>query len=178
MKLIDFYHKYGFNNAVSMMNAMLEKPVSGYSSSMRNQNMVRKNFVKFVKDNNMEFELPEESTLELMRQVNKMVKSDDCPSNRKNKFYMLKHRYIKTMLDDGKVEKILESENLYHFYIGEYSFHQFKTMFKNIKADGPEDYVKETLSVPFSDETFRKCAVRMVYDISVSRYNKYKAKKL
>lgn len=177
MKLIDFYHKYGFNNAVSMMNAMLEKPVNDYSSSMRNQKMVRNNFVKFIKDNNMEFELPEESTLELMRQVNKMVKSDDCPSNRKNKFYTLKHRYIKTMLGDGKVDKILESENLYHFYIGEYSFHQLKTTFKNIMADRPEDYVKETSSVPFSEETFRKCAVRMVYDISVSRYNKHKAKK-
>lgn len=48
-KLIDFYHKYGFNNAVSMMNAMLEKPVNEYSSSMWNQQMVRKNFVKFIR---------------------------------------------------------------------------------------------------------------------------------
>ena len=87
---------------------------------------------------------------------------------------MMKHRYIKTMLSDGRVDKILESENLYHFYIGGYDFHQLKTMFKDVKTDGTEVYVKDPTSRPFSEEDFRKCIIRMVYDISVSRRNKLK----
>ena len=173
MKLTEFYKKYGFNNALSMLNAMLSEPVTGYT---QNSPIARENFKKLLNERNYEFELPEESTLELMRRVNKMVKSAECPSNRRNKFYMMKHRFIKTMLSDGRVDKILESENLYHFFIGEYDFHQMKEMYKNITPDGTEVYIKEDTSLPFAEEVYRKCIIRMVYDISVSRYNKYRAK--
>lgn len=170
MKLLDFYNIYGFGNSLSMLNAILTEPVTAYT---QNTKSARESFKEFITLQDYEFELPEESTLELMRRVNKMVKSTDCPSNRKNKFYMLKHRFIKTMLSDGCVDKILESDNLYHFYIGDYDFHQLKTMYKNIKVDGQEVYVKDDTSIPFEEDAYRKCIIRIVYDISESRRNKF-----
>ena len=52
-----------------------------------------------------------------------------------------------------------------------------KSMYKNIIPDGQEVYVKETNALPYSEEVFRKCIMRMVYDISVSRYNKFISKR-
>ena len=173
MKLLDFYNRYGFDSSLSMLNAILTEPVTTYT---QNTPHARKDFKEFITLQGYEFELPEDSTLELMHRVNKMVKSTDCPSNRKNKFYMLKHRFIKTMLSDGRIDKILESDNFYHFYIGDYDFHQLKAMYKNIKIDGQEVYVKQDTSIPYEEDAYRKCVIRMVYDISESRRNKFIAK--
>ena len=166
MTIGDFISKYGHNNALSMLNAISEKPVK-----VRGKDDI----YKYKK---IEFEIPEEETLELMQHVNRQVKSAECPSNRKNKFYMLKHRYIKTMLDEGRVDRILESENLYHFYIGDYDFHQMKAMYKDVKVDGTEVYDPLAVKVePYCEEDFRKCSIKMVFDISDIRRRIYLEKK-
>lgn len=56
MKLTEFYKKYGFNNALSMLNAMLSEPVTGYT---QNSPIARENFKKLLNERNYEFELPE-----------------------------------------------------------------------------------------------------------------------
>ena len=56
MKLTEFYKKYGFNNALSMLNAMLSEPVTGYT---QNSPIARENFKKLLNERNYEFELPD-----------------------------------------------------------------------------------------------------------------------
>ena len=163
-----FKNKFGFANALSIFAAAVPDVA---------KSMSRDQFFKYIRENNPVIEIPEEDALELMQEVNRQIKSPDCPNNRKNKFYDMKHRYILAMLKEGRVDRVLESETLYHFFIGKYDFHQLKTMYKDVKADGTEVYEKVEHSDSYSEDDYRKCLIKMVYEMSVIKRKKLKETK-
>ena len=56
------------------------------------------------------------------------------------------------------VDEVLESENNYHFIIGNYSFHQPKKYFNNreIVATGTEEYKPIKSDIPFDWNEYKK----------------------
>jgi hypothetical protein len=119
----------------------------------------------FIRKHPVSFEY-DENPLHLMMLVNKEVKHESCPNNFKNNFYHRKHIFIRAMMKAGKIDKILESEKHYHFFIGDYDFHQLKASFKNpIECDGTEEYIPQngSTAIPFNIDDFRKCAISMLH---------------
>ena len=112
----------------------------------------RENFYAYVKRHDVEIEkMSDESISRIVSEVNRMVKSESCPKNLMNRFYKWKHRYLRERINRGEVEKVLESENYYHFFFNDGSdFHQLKTTFPNgiENISGHEEYINEDKNAP------------------------------
>lgn len=150
MKLIDFYRKYGSNNyTVSVISIFFED----YPQR-------RDKVKKFVKQHaDFELNIPDESELvPLMSKVNREVKHPTCPGNLRNRFYTKKRRVIDYLLHNKKIDCIIESENLYNFVVGEYSFHQPKDYWPNgfKKIAGTEVYEAKDEVIPFNRDDFNR----------------------
>lgn len=130
------------------------------------QHMKRNEF--FARANRLNIEVPEMESVETIDNyvavINRQVKDASCPNNRRNNFYKWKHRYIKKQMQLGNVEKVLESEKLYHFYLcSGHDFHQLKNSFKDsIAVDGTEEYIPEPKDAPFNEDEFKKTIVQMM----------------
>ena len=99
---------------------------------------------------------------------NMQVKSDLCPGNIMNRFYKIKHKIICRLLDEGKVNRVVESEKCYNFIGDNFSFHQLKNQFpkgvRNIDVTEREVYDEERTKVlPYNEEEFKKHYVNLIY---------------
>lgn len=104
---------------------------------------------------------------DLVNTVNKMVKSSSCPHNLANRYYSWKHKYIKRLVEMDIIEKTVESEKLYHFFVRDgHDYHQIKNCFPNgvpNLADETEEYDASLVPVePFNKEVFKDCIVQIV----------------
>lgn len=107
---------------------------------------------------NYEFSLLSDNKdiISLMYIANKMVKSFNCPRNIKNRFYSYKHRYIKYLIKNSLVDKIIDSDYLYKFCVCGFSFHQLKSQFSNeLKTIEYEEYHKDISIIEYDSEVFR-----------------------
>jgi hypothetical protein len=163
MKLIDFYNGYGLRYTHSLLsiiftdNTEIVVPIQ------------KEKLEKFIKTDypDLKIKWPVDCTnfLELISKVNKEVKHQSCPNNLRNRFYHKKKMFIQYLRDKGLCDKIIESESVYKFVIGEYSFHQPKAYFpggiKNI--DGTEEYIPTEPEIPFSMDDYKKCMIGILY---------------
>ena len=96
--------------------------------------------------------------LETVSTVNRMIKHGSCQNQFRNKFYCKKHKFILYLYNNGMVDEVLESENNYHFIIGNHSFHQPKEYFKKreIVATGTEEYKPTESDTPFDWSEYKK----------------------
>ena len=119
---------------------------------------------EIIKTSEIEFEITDENIVALVSLVNKEIKDPDCPNSKKNKFYVFKHKFINKLLKKGKVDKVLESENCFHFYIGDYSFHQPKFYYPLgiEKIDGNEVFIEEEHFEKFNLEDYNKCLIALI----------------
>lgn len=154
MKLKDFYKKFGLNQTKAIISILFN-----YTS-----NNIYK-LEKFIEENGEnEIVFQDKDIIEIVSLVNQMVKSSDCPNNLKNRFYHKKKMFVRNyLLKEKKVEQIIESENLYKFIVGKYSFHQPKVYFPCgfCKIDGTEVYEPNTPAVPFDVDVYKDCMLLM-----------------
>jgi hypothetical protein len=102
-------------------------------------------------------EVPEddEELVQLLSEVNKRVKDPSCPNNLKNKFYVFKHKFLTYCLSLGLVSEVIESPGFYKFVLGDYSFHQPKSYFKEpLEVNGEEEYKPEKSDLLFSRDLY------------------------
>ena len=102
-------------------------------------------------------DIPEddEELIQLLSEVNKGVKDPECPKNLRNKFYVFKHKFLVYCLSKNLVKEVIGSTDHYKFVIGEYSFHQPKSYFKEpLEINGEENYESERSGLPFSKELY------------------------
>lgn len=97
----------------------------------------------------------DEELIQLLDEVNKRVKDPECPRNLRNKFYSFKHKFLTYCLSQNLVKEVIGSIDFYKFVIGDYSFHQPKSYFKeSLEIDREEVYKPERSVPPFSRELY------------------------
>ena len=119
--------------------------------------------------------LPIDEIDNLVHLVNIEVKDENCPHSCKNRFYHWKHEYIKEQISRDNIEKVLESDNYYHFFIkGGNSYHQFKNTFPNGVSNivGTETYSKTDRNVLFNEDDFNKTIIQMVLFVNQKEIEK------
>lgn len=110
------------------------------------------------------FELPT-NLLELMSNVNDMVKSEECPKNLKNRFYSYKKKIINAYYDDGKVTDIYDCGDCYSLVLdGKWRFHQRKCYHPSWeeKVVGKADYHRGETKVPFDMGKYNKFQIAAI----------------
>ena len=152
-QLKDYFNRFGF--ATTQSAIVLECYGTEFQRLVARYD---KNAIKSYVDKNQCVILIPDDILESVSTVNKMVKHKSCQNHFRNKFYTKKHKLILYLYDNGMVDEVLESENNYHFIIGNYSFHQPKDYFKNRKivATGTEEYKPTESEIPFDWNEYKK----------------------
>ena len=142
------------------------KAVANIIASPKSQH--QNGIVEVTKHCKVDFEIPVGQTLALMTKVNNQIKDvDGCSKKNRKKFYKYKHRYIKHLLATGQVDKIFDAGNYYHFFIGNYDFHQLKGQFPNgfDKIDGKEEYEFKDSDEKFNMDDFVKCLLAIIEEL-------------
>ena len=65
----------------------------------------------------------------------------------------------------GNVERVLESEKLYHFYIRDgHDYHQLKAAFNKTKvvSSGVEIYIPQDYNVAFDKDVYDQAIIQMI----------------
>ena len=124
------------------------------------------NFYGYVRRRDREVEdLTFKEVDDLVYLANQMVKSPECSRTWKNRFYKYKHRYVKEHMRLGNVERVLESEKLYHFYIRDsHDYHQLKAAFNKTKvvSSGVEVYIPQDYNVAFDKDVYDQAIIQMI----------------
>lgn len=101
--------------------------------------------------------------------INKMVKSELCPKNLKNRFYAFKHKYILRCLELGLVAKVVDLGKSYgfHMYNGE-KYSQSKTYFRNGlngywegKIEVVDD-LETNEAIDFDENAFNRITIKII----------------
>ena len=104
------------------------------------------------------FTLSPANILDLMTEVNKMVKHETCPNNLKNRFYNKKHKVILHYINNKQTDQIYDCGDFYEVIIQQHSYHQPKNMFKkpikDISGEKPLETGNQTLS--FDKDTYNQ----------------------
>ena len=117
-----------------------------------------------------DFKIPEKSLLELLTEVNRMVKDESCPNNLKNRFYTQKKKVLRRMVRDGRASDIWDQGEYYSMIVdGQYQFHQPKEYlnFLDITVAGSQPYSPGEGAIPFDRKTYNDFQV--VYHIFIGR---------
>ena len=152
-QLKDYFNRFGFASTKSAI--VLECCGTEFQHLVARYD---KNAIKsYAYKNQCVISIPDD-ILETVSTVNRMVKHGSYQNQFRNKFYCKKHKFILYLYDNGMVDEVLESENNYHFIIGNYSFHQPKEYFKNkeIVATGTEEYKPTESDIPFDWNEYKK----------------------
>lgn len=111
--------------------------------------------MKVFKDLYQDVPEDDEELVQLLSEVNKRIKDPACPNNLKNKFYVFKHKFLTYCLSRNLVTEVIESSGFYKFVLGDYSFHQPKSYFKEpLEVSGTEEYNPERSDLLFSLELY------------------------
>ena len=134
----------------------------------RTAHMQRHDFENYIRNNDFFFFKRKDSEIdELVSKTNKMVKDEHCPHNLQRRFYEWKHRYIKRLIEQDRIEKTVESQKLYHFFVRDgRNYHQPKNAFPN----GVPNLSKETeiynpeeaIILSFDNRVYKECIVQMI----------------
>lgn len=169
MTLKDYYKltKGDFTSTNSILHILHSDDSQNFPIRFKEQAL------KWIKNDTTEFEINND-VFNLMTIVNKMVKHESCPNNIRNRFYSIKHRFIKLLVEHNMADKVVyESENLYKFVFGPYEFHQYK--FQSLPSGyviEHEDYVNNHESVEFSMETYKEAAIAITYKMYQIKHSK------
>lgn len=104
--------------------------------------------------------------IDLMVEVNKMVKDENCPKNLKNRFYRHKKQIIHAYADDRKISEVWEERDCWSLLLdGKYWVHQPKHDHprgypKLLK--GTRDFVGEE-TIPFDMEKYNQFQLAALY---------------
>lgn len=150
----DFHRKYGLANTLALASVLYENHPTRKKDWMVFLKMVAGRVV----------EIPEISELlPLMNKVNRMVKHPSCPNPIRNRFYVKKFKVLKYLYVRGRVDYVIESDNLYNFVIGDYQFHQKKDAWENIilksSIKGTEVYSPVKSDVEFSRDLYNQFCI-------------------
>lgn len=137
--------------------------MSGLDEQPKDSHLV----VKEMKKANITFEIVEnvEDIVRMMNIANRMVKDESFPFG-KNNFYERKTRFIKCVLrtHPDMVREIRESESLYNFIIGGFSFHQPKYKYPDDNFNTtPEDYSPCGITMEYDRDMYLKCMVSISF---------------
>jgi hypothetical protein len=130
--------------------------------------MKRPDFENYIRDNDFCFFKRKDLEIDdLVSKVNKMVKDESCPHNLQRRFYEWKHRYIKKLIKKDRIEKTIESEKLYHFFVrGGRNYHQPKNAFPNgvpNLSEEAEIYDSEkAIILSFDNNVYKECIVQLI----------------
>lgn len=128
--------------------------IIGYSTKMTYANYCSKTKKFIIPD---DYKIPE-NYLDLMVIVNRMVKSQECPSNYKNRFYGYKTKVIEETIKEGRVSDVYDEGNCIALVVdGKYKFHQLKFSYagKHLTPIGVREYKHEEVPTPFDEETYK-----------------------
>lgn len=138
-----------FSSKVAIASIMLTGDVQNLNREQYYELISRKRVPK-------EYRLPT-NLLELMVEVNKMVKDENCPKNFRNRFYRHKKQIIHAYADDQKISDVWEERDTWSILIdGKYRFHQLKRDHKYGYPKhfmGTREYVPED-TIPFDKEKY------------------------
>lgn len=149
--------------------------IRGYDSSNGQPNV--HSFVSKSK----KYILPEgfkidENYLDLMEQVNRMVKHESCPHNLKNRFYDYKTRLIKECIKEGRVTDVYDEGTCISLIIdGKYRFHQLKDSYagKHLVCEGTREYNNEETPLEFDYEVYKKFQMSAILYIGTQRKKRF-----
>lgn len=112
-----------------------------------------------------DFKIPT-NVLDLMDEVNKMVKDENCPKNLRNRFYRHKKQIIHAYSDDQKISDVWEERDTWSLLLdGKYRVHQPKRDHKKGYPkffQGTRDFVEEE-SIPFDMEKYNQFQLAALY---------------
>lgn len=103
----------------------------------------------------------------MVTEANRMIKDPSCPHNIMNRFYKMKHKYIKKLMSMGLITKIGKAGDHYCFetaFGGR--FHQLDNQFPNgLDVETVEDFpfAKPTT---FDMERYREIVIQMILFIN------------
>ena len=143
-----------------------------------NNNVTFSNYMARSKRMEMpvEFMIPKESLLELLTEVNRMVKDESCPHNLKNRFYGQKKRILRRMVRDGRASDIYDQGDYYFMIVdGQFQFHQPKEYLNYLEFTvvGSQPYSPGAGSIPFDKKTFDDFQVAYHIFIGQDQFAKY-----
>lgn len=121
-----------------------------------------------------DYSLPE-NYLDLMVEVNMMVKDESCPENLRNRFYKRKGEIIKECIKEGRVSDIWDEGNVLFLVIdGKYGFHQPKYSYAANRTipEGKREYRGKIESLPFDAGVYNEFQLAAYYYLGKRRYGK------
>lgn len=124
----------------------------------------------------VDFMIPEESLLELLTEVNRMVKDESCPNNLKNRFYTQKKKVLRRMVRDGRASDIWDQGEYYSMLVDDqYRFHQPKEYlnFLDFTVVGSQPYSPGGGAIPFDRKTYDDFQVVYHIFIGQEQFAKY-----
>lgn len=142
--------KMDFTSKVRLFGIMTGKPDN---ANLTVENYVKRSRITEVPD---WFRVPE-SLLGSMTEVNRMVKSPDCPNNLKNRFYNQKKSILRKMVKLGRVSDIYDQGDYLAMTVdGKYPFHQPKFYFKDLDYTiaGTQEYTPGAGPIPFDRQKY------------------------
>lgn len=122
----DLLKCYGYNVVIKELSIHYDNTSNNFiCDGVSNNDKIM--ITKFVKEHrNIVIDI-DDDMLSLMSLVNKMVKDKiNCNNRHRNRFYTLKHKVIKSLLEFNLLDEIVDNGNYYLFRVNGYEFHQSK----------------------------------------------------
>ena len=144
----------------------------------KKENITFSHYMNYSRQNEMpeDFIIPQENLLDLMTEVNRMVKDPSCPNNIRNRFYNQKKSVLRKMVQTGRVSDIWGEGDYYAMLAdGKYPFHQPKPYFAHMdfEVEGERPYVPGDDPAPFDAKTYRDFEI--LYYVFTGRFRHTKA---
>ena len=147
-----------FSSKVAIASIMVTGDVQNLNRDQYNE-LIR--YKRIPKD----YRLPT-NVLDLMMEVNKMVKDENCPKNLRNRFYRHKKQIIHAYADDQKISDVWDEGATWSLLIdGKYRVHQLKRDHQRgypKHLQGTREFVGEE-SIPFDKEKYNEFQLAAQY---------------
>lgn len=159
------------NNKYPIIKALADVMTNGQTSHMK-----RPDFEWYISHNDQFFYKKNDSEIEdLVYAVNKMVKDKNCPHNIRQNFYLWKHRYIKRLIEQNRIERTVKSEKLYHFFVRNgHDYHQLKNTFPtgvpNLSNETEIYNPDEAQIMHFDQRIYKECVVQLMLFLNFDNY--------
>ena len=161
------YYKY---NKYPVIKGLADVLTDGHTTKMN-----RSDFERYISNNDQFFYKKNDQEIDdLVSTVNKMVKDEKCPHNIRQNFYTWKHRYIKKLIECRRIERVVESEKLYHFFVRDgHDYHQLKNTFPNgvpNLSEETEIYNHDEIPIEsFDKRVYKDCITQLMLYINFDK---------
>ena len=164
----DLFKRYGYRVVIKELSIYYDNTSNNFiCDGVSNNDKIM--ITKFVKEHrNIVIDI-DDDMLSLMSLVNKMVKDKiNCNNRHRNRFYTLKHKVIKSLLEFNLLDEIVDNGNYYLFRVNGYEFHQSKDYFRNVNivTDKKEEYKPVKNEVVFDYDKYKLAMATMAYFVT------------